>query len=389
MAGLGNNAGGNGGRIFSNRTAALRALWNNFLPALRDASATVAGKGAEIVWKTATKNDKAAENIGVITSKTVKTGITLSANIGDFVRVTRHSKGKLKELAEESGPVLKEEFGKASRLKLMQSENEVLAVQRARIMAHTKNGFYTAGAGLLDKVPDVFAYADRKRLEIQAGKQPKLADVLGGVGEKIDQVNEDVVASRLFNPESRASIETMVRTGAPAIQAYIAGQGEKRVAIPTAYEMIRDYAQQEATAEGRLSTVRNPANGEHLLPENYVLAVFKRHQQDMGGARIDAEYGANSALDEAAKAIATAIDQKRIDPMALVSLVGDRQIIDKEMQVASGPTVEKEISKLEKVKMPEGYWQKAVARQSQAQKEPESFVERVVGEIKEIPSLNR
>lgn len=334
------NGGGN-----TNKTAVLRALWNNLYPIVRESGGELFGGVTRTVLKPVT-GEETAKQAGELASNTFKAGVTVSANVRDFTKVAQDSRKRMKSLVSDVAPFLEEEFGKASRGKLMRSKNEVLQVERTRIMELTKNGFFTAGAGLVDKLPEVFVYVDHKREEIAAGKEAGEAAKFGDIGVKLDEMGTKLAKAEVFNKENRTLIETAVRTGAPVVQGYIAAEGKDRSKRVTAFDMIRDLAEQAKTDRDGIGTVYNKELSEHQTLSEYIVDVFKKHQEDTKGAPINDRFRFLPELEEASKAIAKEIDQNLLDPFSLVSLVGERKVLDSHMRVASPEKIEGELQRV-------------------------------------------
>lgn len=333
----------------TSKTAVLRALWNNFYPIVR----TQGGELFGTVTKAALKpvvGDELAQQAAKVSNNTFQIGVTVSANVRDFTKVATDNQKRIKKLVGDVAPFLEDEFGKATRGKLMRSKNEVLQVERSRILGLTKSGFFTAGAGLVDKIPEVFKYVDSKRAEIETGHPTEdLSRSFGEVGAKIDQVGTQFAKASIFDKENRTLIETAVRTGAPVVQGYIEAEGKQKLAQTTAFDLIRDLADQFQSDPGNVNAVYNRDLGEHQRLSEYIVEIFKRHQQDIEGTPINDRFRFMPELEEASQAIAKEINDNLMDPMALVSLVGNRKVLDQHMKIASPSKLESELQRVRRV----------------------------------------
>lgn len=320
----------------------LRGLWNNAVPLFRKQGGDIFGSVVKMAAQPIVHDDAAAERIGKIANSGAQIAVSTSANIRDFTTAAKESRERVGDLLKDVAPVLVEEFGKSSRGKLLRSKNEVVSHKRHQLMGLTKYNFFKAGAGLTDKIPDLFAVVDRKRSEIEErgeNEAPVRApedDILNGtrlaeVRDRVEIGIEKAASSPLFDPDKRLVVDTVVRTGVPAIQDSLMREGEERFGQICAFDMIRQLAEDAET--GSIRTVYTPG-GEQLDLEDYILEIFKQHQSDMKGPPINDRSRFLPELREVCARIAKEIDDNQLDPMVLVSLVGNRQILDKKLRVA-------------------------------------------------------
>ncbi|MGB1540456.1 MAG: hypothetical protein ACPG80_05800, partial [Rickettsiales bacterium] len=258
------------------------------------------------------------------------------------------------ELQRDVAPYLKAEFGKSNRRKLMRSSNEVIQVQRKKVFQGAKYGIYQASAGLLDKLPDAYSFMGEKHQKVKgrgssgdgvsADSGIDLDDVIKVLPSegakrvdeakaKVDGTIEKAAASAVFDPENKKLIDAALRSVPAGVQQHIESEGEQRLSKVTAFDMIKQLSEQANSGNGRLDTVY--FGNDPLLLEDFVLQVFKQHQQDVNGAPVNERFRSMPEMKEACSAIAAEINDNMLDPMALVTLVGDRKILDKEMRVAS------------------------------------------------------
>lgn len=323
-----------------------RVLWNNFLPVIREQGGEIFGRITQAAATPLMGEDK-AKVAGKAVDSTFQVGLAVSVNVHDFTKVAKDSRRKIGELLDDVEPYLVEEFGKSSRGKLMRSQNEVIEHARERIMGQTKYGVFKAGSGLIDKVPDLFTLVDRKRAQIDKGLEPDMAD--GDVRGKLSELGGKAAKLSVFDPENRKFIDMGIRTGAPALQEYIEAEGVERFGGTSAFDMIKEVADQAHSGDGRVDYVYNARAEESQPLAEYIVEIFKQHQQDMGGSPINERFRFMPELEEAAKRIATEIEDNMLDPMALVSLVGNRKVLDDKMRVATPEMLDKQMSEMWRV----------------------------------------
>lgn len=336
--------------VNGSKTAVLRALWNNFQDVIGKQGGEIFGSVAKVAAKPIA-GEETADKVGKIAKDGFRVSVAVSANVRDFTKVAQENRQHMKQLVKDVAPFLEDEFGKASRGKLMRSKNEVLKVERSRILELTKSGFFTAGAGLLDKAPQLFQYVDTKRAggAEAAPLAAELTGSLGDMGAKIDEVGTKFAKASVFDKENRKLIETALNTGTPIIQEYIKAGGKQRLGETTAFDLIRALADQCEADPGNMSAVYNEELGEHQSLPEYIVEIFKRHQQDIGGAPINERFRFMPELEEASERIAKEINDNLLDPMVLVSLVGERKVVDQHMKVSSPDKLESELNRVNRV----------------------------------------
>lgn len=323
-----------------------RAMWNNVLPIVREQGGEIFGGITESAAKRVV-GEEAAKAAGRAVDSTFKVGLTVSANIRDFTVVAKESRRRMGALLDDVEPYLVEEFGKSNRGKLMRSKNEVVAHERGRLMGQTKFGIFKAASGLTDKLPELYGFMDKKRAQVEAGHVPVATE--GDVRAKIDEGLGKVASSSVFDKSNRQIIDAAIRTGAPAIQEYIEAEGHDRFGKASAYAMIKEVAEMAHSGDGRIGYVMHPSSGEQLPLDEYIVEIFRQHQEDMKATPLNDRFRFMPELEEAAKRIASEIEDNLLDPMALVSLVGNRKVVDEHLRVASPEKLDEELTHMWRV----------------------------------------
>lgn len=314
-----------------------RAMWNNMLPILREQGGEIFGRVTQAAATNFVGED-AAKQAGKAVNSTFQVGLTVSANVRDFSVVAKESRRNMGQLLDDVEPFLIEEFGKSSRGKLMRSANEVVAHERDCLMGKTKYGFFKATSGLMDKLPEAVKFMDKKREEVGDGELSAAAE--GDMRAKLDEGLGKVAQSGIFDEQNRKMLDAAIRTGVPAIQEYIEAEGAERFSQVSAFALIKDLAEQAKSGEGRIGYVMHPVSAEQMPLEEYIIEVFRQHQVDMGGAPLNERFRFMPEMEAAAKQIATEIEDNLLDPMALVSLVGKRTVLDENLRVSTPEKVE-------------------------------------------------
>lgn len=330
-----------------------RAMWNNMLPMIREQGGDIFGRLVETAVRPITGDEAVAKRAGALVDNTFQVGVTVSANVRDFTVVAKDSRKRIGVLLDDVEPYLVEEFGKSSRGKLMRSKNEVIAHERERLMGQTKYGFFRAASGLTDKLPELYGFVDKKRAETaKAGASAGQVDADGpidDVKQKLDEGLGKVASSGLFDEENRKLMDAAIRTGAPAMMEYIEAEGRARFGKLSAFSMIKELSDQAHSGNGSVSYVMHPATGDQLSLDEYILEVFKQHQEDTGGVPLNDRFRFMPELQEACKQIAEEIDGNLLDPKALISLVGNRSVLDDRLRVASSEKISEEIRNIWRV----------------------------------------
>lgn len=339
-----------------NKDMFLRGIWNNVQQVVGDQGGEIFGRIVEGVSK-GFAGDEASKTAGKVAKNVFQVGVATAANVKDFTSVAQESRKSFAELQQGVEPFLVNEFGKGGRGKLMRSKNEVIAEERSRLMGETKFGVYKASAGLVDKAPELLRLMNRKHGELadkapgqeqsNAGESVLTAD--DPVFAKLDQGLNKVAASALFDPQNSQLINVAIRSGAPAIQKYIDAESQERFGKASAYGMINEIAEMAASGDGRIGYVTHPDTGESYPLAEYIVEIFKKNQESTKGAPLNDRFRYMPELEAAAKRIAEEIEDNLLDPRTLVSLVGDRKILDEHMRVASPDTVEKELTQMWRV----------------------------------------
>lgn len=96
-------------------------------------------------------------------------------------------------------------------------------------------------------------------------------------------------------------------------------------------------------------SVQGAKNGSNQLKlEDYVEQTFQQHEKDSRGSNASIPARHSERLESAAKKIADALREGRLDGLALIRLVGERQIVrERGKSVATEEIVEHEIARLE------------------------------------------
>lgn len=326
-----------------------RALWNNLVAQFREQAGELTAMATVAAVRPVVKDEEAAKKVGKVVSDGFKISTTVSANVRDFVNVTRDARKSKKELQREVEPFLIGEFGKSSGRKLAKSSNEIIAHQRGRIAGQTKYDIVRATAGLADKTPDLLQLMDKRReaLEEQGKEKGAQEEILAGdkvpgleeaekkIRQGIDKAThgvDGIVSAGIFDKQHRDLLNVGIRTGVPAVQEYFENEGARRVGKNSAYEMIKLLSKQAENSSGDLTYVR--AGDDQIPLEEYILDVFQQHQKDIEGIALNDRYRSMPELKKACEMIAEEIDRNKLDPMALVALVGDRKILDKDLVLA-------------------------------------------------------
>lgn len=330
-----------------------RAMWNNMLPMIREQGGDIFGKLVETAARPVVGDEKTAKRVGELVDNTFQVGVTVSANVRDFTVVAKDSRKRMGALLDDVEPYLVEEFGKSSRGKLMRSKNEVISHERERLMGQTKYGIFRAASGLTDKLPELYGFVDKKRAEMDKGvPTAQVADADNPIDDAKAKLNEGigkVAASGVFDEDNRKLMDAAIRTGAPAMMEYIEAEGRERFGKISAFSMIKELAEQAHSGNGSISYVMHPESGEQMPLQDYVLEVFKQHQQDVGGVPLNDRFRFLPELEEACKQIADEIEDNLLDPMALVSLVGGRKVLDEKLRVADADSIGAEINRIWRV----------------------------------------
>lgn len=333
-----------------------RAMWNNMLPMIREQGGDIFGKLVETSVRPIAGDEAMAKRVGELVDNTFQVGVTMSANVRDFTVVAKDSRKRMGALMDDVEPYLVDEFGKSSRGKLMRSKNEVISHERDRQMGQTKYGVFKAASGLADKLPELYGFMDKKRAEIArnggvtpaempSGEVPSIEDVKA----KLDESLGKMATAGIFDEDNRKLVDAAIRTGAPALQEYIEAEGVDKFGKTSAFQMIKDLAEQAHSGNGHIGYVMHEATGEQMPLENYVLEVFKQHQQDIGGVPLNDRFRFLPELEEACKTIASEIEDNLLSPMALVSLVGNRKVLDDRLRVADEDVIKGEIKQVWRV----------------------------------------
>src|SRR5690606_14737635 len=140
----------------------------------------------------------------------------------------------------------------------------------------------------------------------------------------------------VFDEDNRKLLDAAIRTGAPAVQEYIEAESTTRFGKSSAFDMIKNLSSLAKTGNGVLDTVSDQQTGEQLPLADYILKIFMQHQEDMRGAPLNERFRFMPELHEICEQIATEINDNLLDPIALVSLVGNRTVLDEHLRVA-GP----------------------------------------------------
>lgn len=328
-----NQQGGNGA------ATGFRVLWNNAQPIIRSEGGRIFGSVAEMAARPFLGDDpetaeKNAATVRDVAKTTYSYGVAVAANVRDFTGVAKRSSRSFGDLVEQVRPFLVAEFGKSSKGKLLRSHNEVIVTKRGRVMEETRYGLYGASVNLLDKVPDALTYMGQLHDEAKArGDESgasledvkdavlsvKDSDAPGSLKDRVDGAIEQSVgslaSSDLFDESGRTMLDLVIRTGVPVISKQVASKGQH---APCAYDMILDLAQ---SSVGRFS-------GKEILD------IFAQHQEDIGGATINERTRGLQDLEDACEIIAQELNGG-LDPMALVSLVGERKVLSPKLGVAS------------------------------------------------------
>lgn len=331
-----------------------RAMWNNMLPMIREQGGDIFGKLAETAARPITGNEDTAKRVGELVDNTFQVGLSVSVNVRDFTKVAKDSRKRMGDMLDNVEPYLVEEFGKSSRGKLMRSKNEVIAHERDRLMGQTKYGFFKAASGLTDKLPELYGMVDKKRAQVEAGEQPAAPkgddlNPIDDVKHKFDEGLGKVAASGLFDEDNRKLMDAAIRTGAPAMMEYIEAEGRERFGKASAFSMIQKLADQAHTGDGSVSHPIHPETKEQMPLQEYVLEVFRQHQEDVGGVPLNDRFRFLPELEEACQQIADEINDNLLDPMALVSLVGNRKVLDENLRVASPEKIAEEMKTIWRV----------------------------------------
>lgn len=323
-----------------------RAMWNNMLPVIREQGGEIFGRIAGAA-ATPMLGEEKGETVSRVVDSTFQVGLSVSANVRDFTVVAKDGRRRMGALLDDVAPYLEDEFGKSSRGKLMRSSNEVINHERSRLMGHTKYGVFKAASGLTDKLPEMYGVMDKKRAQVQAGTLPEAAE--GDVRGKLDEGLAKVASSGVFDEQNRKMIDAAIRTGAPAIQEYIEAEGVERFGKLSAFELIKDLAEQAQSGDGRVDIVMHKGTGEQLSLNEYVLEVFKQHQVDTDGAPLNERFRFMPEMEDACDRIANEIKDNLLDPMALVSLVGSRSVLDDRLRVATPEKIDSELNRMWRV----------------------------------------
>lgn len=348
--------------------AAFRGVWNNVLqPIVSNQGAPLFGTVVEWVANPFTRNAKVAKKLGGQAEKAFSFSSKISANVSDFVKATKDSRADFKALQTGVRPFLIEEFGKSGMGKLMRSENEVVSHERSRIMNRAKSRFYSAGSGLADKIPELYAVALEKRKAIDAGgdgfvlgdREQEEQDAekvethvdraVRGAEQRLNQFVRTSFFDKENTEKNKMLLDMAFRTGAPAMQHYIAQEGEKKFGSVSAYSMIKVLEEMAHSGKGNINHVTHPRTKASMSLEKYVLEIFKQNQADNGAVPLNDRSPALPELKDACKRIADEIQNNLLDPMALVSLVGDRKILDKHLRVADSEQVDAELKQIWRV----------------------------------------
>ena len=350
------------------KDAALRVLWNNLQGALGDQGSKMFGEVARSAVKAVAPGDDAqkqevADKAGAMVGAGVKMGTAFSANMRDFTVVAKKSRQRVNRLLDLSEPFLIEEFGKSSRGKLLRSDNEVIAHARREVMGYTRNELYGAASQLTDKIPTA--------LSMMAERHNALAEKAAGAeeGPTLDEIDIDVADASgkedglptdieaeskrlladarqqwdarldavaqadMFSDENVKMLGLAINTGAPFLNEYFEEQNVELYGSHSAFEMIAKLVDMARTGNGNVSSVQIGRNSYPLA--DYIMEIFKQHQEDMGQTPINDRFQNADELRDACDAIANEINHNLLDPVALIGLVGNRDILDEHLRVAS------------------------------------------------------
>ena len=307
-----------------------RMGWNVANRFLREQGEDVVGRALVTAAPKLGINQKKAVQIG---RNITRYGIMFGMNLRDAQKVVSTALDENTAILKDVGIFLQGEFeGKLSNvnptLAMMRSENEVIQVATWRLLGHTKVNSYAAAAGLLERAPEIVEEFSHPR-----GGGAHIAS------HSPENPNEP---ARLGAADIRTLYETGAQTISPYVQEKIRTMGRERFGQDTALDLIRDLSRQvKENPESEYFTT--PKGAEYTLTD-YVMEVFKRHQHNVGGPLLTDRARCYDDLKKASAVIAGEIQDNKLDPMALVALVGERHVLKKDFKVAKPQEIRQAIN---------------------------------------------
>lgn len=269
---------------------------------------------------------------------------------GSYRNFSRYISGR-KHLAEDLSPVLKAEGAKDMISGLLGDSlknNEVVQVARGRLKEKWGQDTVTDLSNLASSLPNLYIRYANKKQEL-AGKA--LTGKEGGKDTYWTKYNEEKQKASThgieeadfkanhwprIQEEARFKVEKTkdeiektsndlqqlwVPGGAAAaefLRGHFVGKEKKAASKTTALDMICTLS----------DTVINDkeATGVNGVPfDAYIRKIFDTHQENMGQSKVGKRF--DEKMEFACKEIAESITKGKMHPMALVHLVGDREIV--------------------------------------------------------------
>lgn len=289
-----------------------------FLPFVYNASGFVRDNANQVASQLIPKvlSDAKHQNIAIrSTSLALGIGTLLAENgMHAWNNVSTYKKN-IFSAAADIAPVLDEikgGHGFTSFLSVTSDENEVIYAHRQKISAAHSQSHLSNLVGMVDKLPKLIHFALDEITHHKIILPEKLSKASELVSSKADWAGATMGP---FADLYRGSID----------------KDYKRAnAKPSALTMITALAEQlKQDAEGADLEIPGAKNRQVSLTD-YIALTFKRHQEHM--AEIDPGYSAirsklDDKLHEISEHLADAIKKGEINPLMLVRLVGERQII--------------------------------------------------------------
>ncbi len=314
-------------------------------------------------------------------------------DVNTFMQSEHQYKEQAQEITQQLAPILDRLKGNhklSAFYRVKAEENEVIYNERQRLNTKLNAERYRNAVQALGRSAVFVASAVDGHQTIQGLTPDVVEEVAGPVEQKAQEIAStieryeaqgltreeafDLAKSEAFNAATNAAEKSsgsaisnttsdvrnyaavLVTLAAQSVGNAIFGKRMEKMQPISAYDMVstlRQYLDEDPKQsafplpEGmRVEGAKGPAADELPLAE-YIVQIFQQHERDCGGDDARVPSRLEGKLQEAAELIAEDLREGKLDGMALVNLVGERQIVrNNGKTVADTNVVRREVNRL-------------------------------------------